>query len=77
MERSACCCDGKLYTNRYYSLHKKGKCHQEWENSIAEELRIEREREREQEEQELRQEEVEVYINSDGEEETFKKRLFN
>ena len=75
MERSVCPCNGKLYTQSYYFLHKKGRCHQEWENSISEELRIERERE--QEEEELRQEEVEVYINSDGEEETYCKRLFN
>lgn len=74
MERSECPCNGKLYTQSYYSLHKKGKCHQEWEHYIAEELR--REREREEEEEELRQEEVEVFINSDGEEETYLKRIF-
>ena len=44
MERSECPCNGKLYTQSYYSLHKKGKCHQEWEHYIAEELRREREK---------------------------------
>jgi hypothetical protein len=33
MERSVCLCNGKLYTQSHYSLHKKGRCHQDWEKA--------------------------------------------
>jgi hypothetical protein len=73
MERTVCPCNGKLYTQSHYSLHKKGRCHQDWEQSITEEIKREQEQEQEQEQEE----ELNYFIDSDGEEYTLRKRFFN
>jgi hypothetical protein len=70
MERSVCPCNGKLYTQSHYSLHTKGRCHQNWKQSIEEEIKREQEQEQEQEQ------ELNYFIDSDGEEYTLRKRLF-
>jgi hypothetical protein len=77
MERTVCPCNGKLYTQSHYSLHKKGRCHQDWEQSIAEEIKREQEQEQEETERKRQEEELNYFNDSDGEEYTLIKRFFN